>query len=396
MLLESFIFGSGAVLTYLGLNGMEDSKYAYGLGRVRALENRLLRKARIDELVETSTHLEVLKALGDSSYSQDLRQVREWRDFDLAADKTLLRTYVLVRSLLPEEDRVLVDVLQARHDLHNLHAVVRGKLQGRPPDHIERTLSYAGTLSEESLATMAKAEELDALPGLVGDTGYAACLERTFGAITTAKKTGTDQEGPLSTYAPYIIRHGGSDKEVEIDPQHVAYALDTAFFALLNTKLSESMGRRADLARNILKSLVDVQNLKTLVRAHLHHQEDLPKEAFMPSGTIHVERFHDLLGEHPDAISAAFSEPDIVKLASKAASTCKGDLSVSAFERACDNALLQGARERTLSRTLSPDPIITYALMMEREAVILKMIFHAKFENMDKEKLHGVVRDVYV
>ena len=34
--------------------------------------------------------------------------------------------------------------------------------------------------------------------------------------------------------------------------------------------------------------------------------------------------------------------------------------------------------------------------MMEREAVILKMIFHAKFENMDKEKLHGVVRDVYV
>ena len=47
-----------------------NDQYAYAVGRVRAMETRLLDRSKIDRMVEAKSAEEALKVLGESEYAE--------------------------------------------------------------------------------------------------------------------------------------------------------------------------------------------------------------------------------------------------------------------------------------------------------------------------------------
>jgi V/A-type H+-transporting ATPase subunit C len=374
-LIESLLVGSGAVAACVGRDAAEDCGYSYGLGRVWALEGRLLPPSKLAQLAEASTPLEVVRLLAETDYGPGLQAVRGWPDFDAALDAALARTYELVRGLLPEPDRALVDVLRMRHDLLTLHAAIRGVISGHAPERIARTLSRAGTIRSPVLEALAAARSPRDLAALVGDEGYAQCIRSALEAAAPAA--------------------GESAGAGAAGPQRLACALDGAFYGLLERKVSSAGGRRAGVARELLRALVDVQNLRTLVRAHVQRAQP-PPDAFVAGGTAGRGAFLELAQQGPDALRATFAPGTLLGgLSAQAAEAASGARPASAFERSCDDALARWARERTRARTLALDVVLAYALAREREVAALKMAFAAKEMGLDTGTLRSLARDVH-
>ncbi|HCJ66580.1 MAG TPA: hypothetical protein DHV62_04460, partial [Elusimicrobia bacterium] len=96
---------------------MENSNYACAVGKIRALENQLLRNSDFERLLEVDNAGDVLRELSDTPYGEYLSRIKDVNEFELLLTEELKRTYNLIRelSLHPE----ITDLFFLRKDLHN-------------------------------------------------------------------------------------------------------------------------------------------------------------------------------------------------------------------------------------------------------------------------------------
>ena len=139
----------------------QNTKYAYAVGRIRALETRLLDRTAMGRLLEAESAQELLKMLSEGEYEQALSSIDKAEDFETALNIERERIYTLIDELTL--DPQLTQIFRVRWDFHNLKVLLKSSfLRAADSTVLSRTddaLIESGLIYIEALKSTVEPED---------------------------------------------------------------------------------------------------------------------------------------------------------------------------------------------------------------------------------------------
>ena len=139
------------------------AEFAYGNTRLRARKGELLGPAEYESLLGRDLN-GVIEFLAATAYRAEIEAaltVTGGKDaLHLALGRHLARRLDEVRAFYEERSGELVDLLLSRFDLHNLLALLRGQVRGRPPEQVLANVVPLGALGGAAGQEIARQQEL--------------------------------------------------------------------------------------------------------------------------------------------------------------------------------------------------------------------------------------------
>lgn len=131
----------------------DDTRYAYAVGRVRALEPRLIDRAVVDRLLQEDEAGLLHWARESPEYAAAFEGVQRPTDFLVGLERRLDGTLGLLQRIAPEPE--LIETFRLRYDYQNLRILFKARTLDRDP---EPAFSRLGTIAPERLAEIVKDE----------------------------------------------------------------------------------------------------------------------------------------------------------------------------------------------------------------------------------------------
>ena len=105
----------------------KDTDYLSVSARIRAMENRLLTRERMDRMIDAADDGEARKVLAECGYP-------EGGSLDQALAAARADVFRDMESAVP--DRRLVEIFQLKYDYHNIKAILKGDAQQVDPTRL--------------------------------------------------------------------------------------------------------------------------------------------------------------------------------------------------------------------------------------------------------------------
>jgi V/A-type H+-transporting ATPase subunit C len=328
-----------------------DVRYAYAVGRIRALEMRLLGKQRLDRLAEARDMEEALRLLADTVYAMHLEEVEEsgYEAFIRNEERRLL-DLVDSLSLDPETS----DILRLIYDFHNLKVSVRERISGRDLGHLYVDLAR---FEPEIIRAALRSESIEALPGLL--------------------------LGPASEAVEiYSKSHDLSLVDTIIDKHMYARFLTvaTAYGSLFIEAL--------------VRAWIDLANVRIFLRARFLKMESrtLP-ELLIEGGSVRLTDFTEAFGLPLEEVLQRFTFSPYRRVIEQGGLGVEGEESFVPLERATDEHMVSFLR---LARyfTFGLEVIVAYGLRKRNELRLLKLVLAAKDRGLGPEAIKERIGDV--
>ncbi len=99
------------------------SDYYYSFGRIKALETKLIPKARMEELTRAKSVQDVLSHLEETEYTHYLSQAKKIEDFEGEFSEAVERAYALCEKISPET--WVVEIFRVRREFEKYKRDVR-------------------------------------------------------------------------------------------------------------------------------------------------------------------------------------------------------------------------------------------------------------------------------
>ena len=216
--------------------------YGYGNARLRARRSLLLKEADYDRLLAKASLEEVITALSETPYKNDIEAalVRGGgvRCVFEALRTNLTRTVHRVRQFFAGDPRILIDLWLRRWDRHNLLTILRGQSREVASETVWSTLIPVGQIDAISLRELARQ------PG----------LRATLDLMTTWRL-------PYATALRQVRARTGSVPDLD----QLELALNRFYYASLWEALSQGNGNRAIVLEQ-LGIEVDLINIRTALQ----------------------------------------------------------------------------------------------------------------------------------
>lgn len=327
---------------------VKDTSYLYASARIRALERTLLTRERMERLLEAPSEEDIRRLLQDCGYAP------ERLDTSAGIEEMLRRrredTAALLRAICPEP--ALVEEEQIPLDYHNLKVYLKAQAQG-----------------------------------ISGKDLYLQGGRVTPEALESALTQGRLQELPEDLARAYP--RGRSLLADTGDPQRMDFALDQACQAA-----REDAARRSgsSFLQELTRLRADAGNLRILVRAaRLDKDPDFLRQALLPGGNLPEAR---LIEGSTGDLSQLFTGP-LAQAAAQGQRAKSGEVALTAFERAVDNAVI--AFLRTARRTsFGPAPLAAYLAAREEELKAVRTILTGRLYGVEPPVIRERLRDAYV
>lgn len=328
----------------------KDTQYLSVSSRVRAMENRLVTRDRLERMIDAADDAQALKVLAECGYG-------EITDPSPAALETALRagqTEVLreLGSIVP--DARILDVFRLKTDYHNLKVLLKSALTEQSAD---RLLLPGGRYAPELLsAAFAHGDLRDCAP---------------------AFRQAAEQAGQIL-----------ADTR---DARAADAALDRAYFAELSS-LADLMD--SELLRTYARLAADAANLRTCVRcARLGKDAAFLADALVEGGSVPVSTLVRTAGRDP---AAPFRSGMLSEAAELAADLAKpGGAPMTAFERACDDALAS-CFSRCRRVPFGEEVVLGYLFAREAEQTAIRTVMAGRRAGLDGEIIRQRLRACYV
>lgn len=333
---------------------MEQLQFANANARIRALETKLLDKAKIDKIIDSSSSEEALKALSETEYSNYMSNINRPEDYEILLSDELKRLYNLMYSLSPEKS--IIDIMALRYDYHNLKVMMKGKI-------LKQDLFYllipVGTIPEEKLKQFFSSENYREISPIMRE------------GITRAEKA----------------------FEEEKDPQKIDIILDSFMYKEMLLKAEEI---NEDFIKNYLKISIDLTNIKTLLRAKKQNKErKFLEEILIEGGTIDKKTLIGYEMESVDNIINKLSYTNYEKIIRSGLEHYSKTNNISYFEKLSENYIMEFVKKAKYV-SFGVEPLIGYIIAKETEIKILRIIMVGKLNNIAPEVIRERLRDVYV
>ncbi len=323
----------------------KDTDYLAISARVRAMENRLLTRERMDRMIDAKDAAEAMKILSECGYNDAV-------GLDMALAQSRAETFRDMERSVP--DPRLVEVFQIKYDYHNAKTILKGEATGSSP---ERLLLSGGRYRPVELWEGWQREAM----------GFTA--EPFRKAMEAAKAA---------------LAEGG-------DPQKADLILDRACYGEMG-RLAKELD--SPFLQGYVRLSVDVANLRAAVRVHRMGREgDFLRQVLLPGGNVSEQ---SILSARGDALGEAFRAGPLAQAAELGAKLAQpGGESLTAFERECDNALtayLAAARRVPFGE----QAVIGYLYAKEQELTAIRAIFAGRAAGLDGDTIRARLRETYV
>ena len=346
--------------------------YAYIDTRVRAMQGRLLSKARYDSLLSEPTTVGLVELLRDSPYARALEWTaavqeqasypNEMARIDEALRRDLTSCLAKLIHITSERPRTLLEVILLRWDVYNLKTVLRGIRVSATVEDILASALPVGVLDEIALAELARAPTLRA----VADT-LATWRMPLAGPV----REGLGLLGEVDTLQP-----------LEFNLDRFIY---TEGFGMVTD------GDENDqVVRDYLRLMVDKTNLLTALR----YQEERSALSPLEAGRHFLEAEGWFTRAQYDAVVGASNlRHGLTLLASTsyrwlAELFAEGEaLSLPLIERQLDRALIHETRRLSRRDPLGIGVVIAYVERKINEVRNIRMIMRGRALGMGAEQV---------
>lgn len=318
--------------------------YAYAVAWIRSLEASLF----------TDSMMEQLLACPDYDRAMDFLAEKGWGDSETGKDaEQMLRretekTWELVREL--KMDPSVFEVLLLPHLYHNLKAAVKEVCVGKP----QADVFYSDTwISREEMLRIVREKDFSLLPRHM-------------------------QKAAAEAFEAMLQTRDGQLCDLIVDRA----ALDAV------AKAGEES--REEVIRVYAEEFVAAADIRIAVRAARTGKNRMFLErALAPCRAVSVQRLSAAALSGVEAVCSVLSQEGYQE-AVEALSE-----SNSAFERWCDNRIMQTIRPQKY-RAFTVGPVAAYVLARENEIKTVRMILTGKQNGLPDSALRERVREMYV
>ena len=328
---------------------LKDTNFLNISGRIRAMENRLLTRERMERMLDARTGEEAAKVLTECGYPELGRLTPSALDAMLSQAREAV--YQDLSQSVP--DPALVDVFRIKYDYHNAKVLIKSQAMGLSPD---RLLVEGGRYTPDALRA-----------------GY--------------------EEGDLSACTPAFAQAVEQARDLlgaSTDPQSADILLDQAYYGEM---LQAARETGSAFLLGYVRLAIDAANLRALVRAaRMERGTDFLSRVLIEGGTVPSKRILEVrAGEAASLFGGMLSEA--AALGAELAKPGSGRL--TAFERACDNALM--AYQATAKRVaFGEQPVLGYLYAKENEFTSIRIILSGRMDGLAADVIRERLRDAYV
>lgn len=326
---------------------MRERNFAYAVGRIRSLENKLLDNSQLERLINTTTVEELFTQLGETEYATALGNIANPQQFESALNAELERIIRLVLEL--GENAPELRWLTNRYDIQNLKLILKSE------DVQPEQLSKLGVWQPEWLLAVLQSEDLADLP------------EQFREAISEAR----------------------SSYEVTKDIQEIDRILDNAWFQFGYTILKEEF---SPLLLQWWTALVDLTNLRSFIRLRII---GLPysefERFFIANGNLKLDDFKGLWEQPNEKVAVWIDNTKYSRILTETPSPLN---SLTSLEKAIDNYLLELIMPAK-SIPLGIEALAGYLLAKENEVKLLRIIVIGKINQVSNLEIKGRLRRAY-
>lgn len=326
---------------------MRERNFAYAVGRIRALETKLLDGNQLERIAETPSLTEALARLGETEYSPLLAGLKQSQNFETILNQELIRVAGLVTELSGKAPEFLI--FRQRYDFQNLKVIIK-KITVPSTQ-----LSGLGVWPPEWLLEKATDNDWTDFPVAVQE------------AVAEARAA---------------FQAGGDGQEVD-------RILDAAWFNLGYRTLKEGL---SPLLLEWWRAFIDLTNIRTFIRLRIIGMpgSQLP-QYWIDHGTLTLENFVELWEQPDEKIALWLANTQYDKLLVNGVQTLN---SLSQLEREFDNYLINlMAPAKMIS--LGIEPLIGYWLAKENEVKNLRIILVGKSNQVGNAEIKERLRRAY-
>lgn len=327
----------------------KDTDYLFISTRLRCLENRLLTRQRMEQMLEARSNEDAAKVLSECGYEGLEPLTSDNLEHSLAAARDA--TFSELSELSPNPQ--IVDVFRMKYDYHNLKALIKCTAAGSDPSGL---LMDAGRVPVKTLTDLFTRGELASLPEALGDAAQAA--------------------------SDVLAATG--------DPQRCDILLDRAYYQELSHLAADS---RSSFLQEYVRLMIDAANLKSAVRAmRLDKDLEFLNTVLVEGGNVSVSA---IAGAAVSGSGLEHIFPGQLEAAAELGNqTAKGGRQ-TAFEKACDDALnsfLQSSRMIPFGEAV----LVSYMAARENEITAARIILSGRLAGVPAESIRERLREAYV
>lgn len=327
-----------------GKGRSELADYTFAVAKIRELENELLPKAVIEQMVTAKNEKEVLAALSSKGWEI----ADNHRNTDKLLTEESVNAWETLMSLAP--DSVELKGLTVLNDFHNLKAALKSLVTGTEP---ERLYTVPTTLELDSLFENIREKRYYELPEymqLPAEEGYKVLAETKDGQIF---------DSFMDREAMKALKNFGEESDSEMFKSYVDFLI-----AMTDIKIAYRGARAQKSEEFFLDSLCGSEYLD---------REVLAAEASKGEQSL-----------------LSFLETSPYK---DAAESLK--ISVTRFERFIDDGLTD-ITESARTESFSVDPLIAYYHAKQTEIKVVRIIMTCKQNAVEQKIIRERLRKTYV
>lgn len=332
---------------------IDDTIYAYAVGRTRALETRLLDRARFDRMIDATSAEEALKVLAESDYANAVAELADVHDFESMLAAELKEAFDLILKISPKPE--LISIMALRYDVHNLKVLFKAKYLGIKSD----LLIPVGSL------------ELDKMEYAVAEEDFRDLPEKLRRAAEDVSE----------------------DFLVNRDPQVIDLLLDQVLYDQL---VSSARERGINFLEGMFIRQIDLTNLKSIIRVkRMGLNRELLKNILLPHGSIPNDLLAGMLDEPLESLITMLSMSDYADLVSEGVRNWMDKGTVSSLEKLSDDYITAYLKKGKWT-PFGLEPLVGYLWAKEIEIKNIRLILVGKINKLPAEAIRERIRDVYI
>ncbi len=344
-----------------------DTRYTYAVGKIRALESKLLNKNKLERILESANIQDMFRELEETEYSEGLIGGEDGNRIEEILRYQMNKVYKLVDNLSLEPG--ITNLFLISRDIHNLKVFLKAKLK-----NIEGKLPAveAGLFPVEKVKKMVQQGDYKELPKIIAEAGISA------------------------------------DKQFSEDSDHqvVDILLDKAKYDYFFEVLAK---HKSPFLRKLLEIKIDLANIKTFIRLKIRDKEKTPalseekshqrrkliNKLLISNGKISKKTLLELFkGSLPD-LTQKLHFSDYGKIVKEGIEYYQKNSNLTHLEKIFDDYFINFMKQAKYV-VFGIEPIIGYLFAKEYEVRNIRTIILGKFNHLPQEMIRESLRETYV
>ncbi len=320
-----------------------DTRYAYSVGKIRALESKMLTESQIERMLEALTIQDALRELEETEYAEGLTDIKSEDDMENILNYQLSKVYELIVNL--SRDPQITNLFLISNDIDNLKIFLKAKLIKKEA----KTATFnRGLFTTEAIKKMVEENNYKELPRIIAEAAESV----------------------------------HEDFEKDPDPQIVDILLDKTkydyFFRVL--ALHEN-----SFLEKLLRIKIDLANIKTFVRLRIRDKDkNVLQKLLISGGSLSKEIFSGLFENSLDNLIAKLQFTDYGKVVKEAIEQYQKKNRLTDLEKIFDDYLLSFIKQAK-HVVFGIEPLIGYLFAKEYEIKNIRTIILTKLNRIPIE-----------